>query len=167
MGLDMYLVGKKHLWSKWEEETGKPYGIRQDLAKLFPELVSHPDLGKEYSTEGDVSYIESTLLYWRKANHIHKWFIDNVQGGIDNCGDYRVSRDELVELLATCKEVLETKNTEKLPTQGGFFFGSTDYDEYYYRQVEHTISRLEYILGKDESGEERFKGWNFEYSSSW
>lgn len=45
--------------------------------------------------------------YWRKANQIHKWFVDNVQDGIDDCEYYEVSKDKLGELLKVCKEVLD------------------------------------------------------------
>ena len=26
--------------------------------------------------------------YWRKSNQIHKWFVDNIQEGVDNCATY-------------------------------------------------------------------------------
>lgn len=43
--------------------------------------------------------------YWRKANQIHNWFVENVHGGIDDCGTYEVTEAQLVNLLNTCKEV--------------------------------------------------------------
>jgi hypothetical protein len=46
--------------------------------------------------------------YWRKANQIHKWFVDNVQGGEDDCGYHdEVTKEVLENLLETCKKVLE------------------------------------------------------------
>ena len=45
--------------------------------------------------------------YWRKANQIHAWFVDNVQGGKDDCEEYSVSRSQLGQLLAVVKEVLD------------------------------------------------------------
>ena len=35
---------------------------------------------------------DESFGYWRKANQIHKWFVDNVQGGIDDCRPYPVSQ---------------------------------------------------------------------------
>ena len=37
-----------------------------------------------------------------------------------------------------CNQVLKdhSKAEELLPTMSGFFFGSTDYDDYYYKDVE-------------------------------
>jgi len=46
-----------------------------------------------------------------------------------------------------------------LPNQSGFFFGSTDYDEWYLRDIEATIEGLEIAL-KDNDGD-------FYYSASW
>ena len=40
---------------------------------------------------------------------------------------------------ADCAKVLETKCTSLLPTQSGFFFGSTEIDDYYYQDLEETI----------------------------
>ena len=51
---------------------------------------------------------------------------------------------------------------DKLPTQEGFFFGSTDYDEYYYRMLVYTKERLNYILKNID-----FEKESIYYSSSW
>ena len=69
---------------------------------------------------------------------IHKWFVDHVQEGEDDCKQYYVSREQLKELLGTCKLVIENHELagELLPTQDGFFFGSTEYDDEYFKNVE-------------------------------
>ena len=61
MGLDMYLNAKRFLWDSEGELVKK-------LSDNFPEL-------------GDVRIKEVTAEagYWRKANAIHKWFVDNVK----------------------------------------------------------------------------------------
>lgn len=51
------------------------------------------------------------VAYWRKANAIHKWFVDNIQDGIDDCGNYEVTKEDLEELLHVCKLV---KNESRL-----------------------------------------------------
>lgn len=86
--------------------------------------------------------------YWRKANHIHGWFVRNVQDGVDDCGEYEVTKEDLEKLLAECEFVLENKDkaAEILPTESGFFFGGTDYDERYFRDIEDTIAQVEKIL---------------------
>ena len=32
--------------------------------------------------------------YWRKANQIHNWFVENIQNGIDDCDYHREVREE-------------------------------------------------------------------------
>ena len=60
-----------------------------------------------------VSQPSAELAYWRKANQIHKWFVDNVQEGVDNCGEYYVSHEKLQELLDTVNNVLaDTRKAE-------------------------------------------------------
>ena len=72
-----------------------------------------------------------------------------------------MSRGQLKELVDICKKVLDDHSLaeELLPTEEGFFFGSTDYDEYYYKDLEETVEMLEPLL-EDEVGE-------YSYCSSW
>lgn len=53
--------------------------------------------------------IKEEVGYWRKANHIHKWFVEHIQDGEDDCDYHREVREEdLVELLEICNTVLES-----------------------------------------------------------
>lgn len=141
----------------------------------FPEHFNKlkKELGVELKSDFPSIIIEVSAAYWRKANHIHKWFVDNVQYGKDDCGQYSISREELTSLLSVCKEVYQTQESSKpelvgagramLPRQEGFFFGSSDYDEAYMFDITDTIEQIEYVL-------ETFKyedGWSFVYQSSW
>ena len=79
--------------------------------------------------------ITQEVAYWRKANQIHRWFVDNVQDGEDDCDYHEVCTKGIIEeLLNTCKRVLNSSNPVSeakrwLPVQEGFFFGSYEYDE--------------------------------------
>ncbi len=53
-----------------------------------------------------ISAVEESVMYWRKANHIHAWFVDNVQSGRDDCGTYVVEKNKLRELLSVCEKVI-------------------------------------------------------------
>ena len=103
----------------------------------------------------------TTIMYWRKANAIHKWFVDNTANGIDDCKRTYVSMEQLKELYEICKKVIKTKNTKLLPTEKGFFFGDTDYNEYYYADLKETVEKFEEILSKDN------KHVSFYYLASW
>ena len=111
----------------------------------------------------DIATVEVQVGYWRKANQIHSWFVKHVQGGNDDCKEYHVSRDQLQLLVDNCKLVLMNKEeaVNLLPTQEGFFFGSYEYDEYYWSDIQDTIDQLEKVLN------EYPETWEFKYQSSW
>lgn len=141
MGLDMYLNAKRFFWSD----------------EVAPKVNDLPD-------GFSVRHVSVDAAYWRKANAIHQWFVDNVQEGQDNCGTYEVDREKLAELVNICKQVLAdpTKAGELLPTADGFFFGSTEYDDWYKDNLQATIDQIEKALAKLPEDE-----WTFEYQSSW
>ena len=146
MGLDMYLKGKRYL-SEYNEVT-KPLKTKVNEALQGPGFLP-------------VNQVEAEAMYWRKANAIHDWFVQNCQGGVDECQETAVDRDQLRALLYVCKEVGATKNPNLLPAAQGFFFGNTDYNDYYYDTIAHTAARLELLLS------EEYKDWDFYYQSSW
>lgn len=149
MGLDMYLTAKRYVSDY--NDTDKV--LSTELMRHFPELA-------ESQTIQEVSV---RVGYWRKANAIHKWFVNNVQEGVDNCGSYLVSRESLTELRDICMRVRDWPGglaAEQLPTASGFFFGNTDYDEWYFRDIENTAKIIDECLLLPRS-------WEFEYSSSW
>ena len=99
-------------------------------------------------------------LYWRKANQIHAWFVANVQGGDDDCREYDVTSEQLTELRGLCRQVLKTKNTNLLPPYEGFFFGSTEIDEHYFKVLRKTEQALTETLNEHPDAE-------YSYRSSW
>ena len=139
--------------------------------------------------------IFQNCAYWRKANAIHSWFVQNVQNGVDDCDTYQVTREQLEALKEACEIVLFQVKTEDaqvcvgiqhqhgkdipmmqdgkvitnpevcaeaLPTQSGFFFGSTDYDEYYIEDLSKTVQMLTEVIEQTD--------WETQtvcYSSSW
>jgi len=156
MGLDMYLSKKTYIGANYEHRN---VDLKIDVKIGDKEIKINPK---------KVSYILEEAAYWRKSNHIHAWFVENCQGGEDDCEHYDVSTAQLKELIALCKEVLEKKDEAfseaNLPTQEGFFFGGTEYSEYYYSDLEDTIKMLtEAIADVDEND----FNVDFEYHSSW
>lgn len=143
MGLDMYLNAKRFLWFNEDELSGK-------VAEAFPELK-----------DKRVKEVIVEALYWRKANAIHDWFVKNVQEGVDDCGSYYVSREQIAELRDLVLEVLASRDAKKLPPKAGFFFGSTEVDDWYWQDLQATADGLGKVL------EEFPDQWEFEYHSSW
>jgi len=151
MGLDMYLTASTYVsgWSFNDEPTAKYDAIREIVG--YDRLEDAPWIT-----------VETPVLYWRKANAIHRWFVENVQDGEDDCGRYCVSPDKLKELRDECKAALEAPDpSEILPTQSGFFFGSTEYDDYYAEDLRHTIAGIDKVLERHDDTHDLY------YRSSW
>lgn len=147
MGLDMYLNAERYLWS--HEEGDK------QISENIGQLIGLP-------TDGKVKTITVEAGYWRKSNQIHNWFVANVQEGKDECQESYVSREQLKELREVCQKVLDNNELAKqlLPTTSGFFFGGTEYDQWYFNDLEETINIIDNALAMPEQ-------WDFNYRSSW
>jgi hypothetical protein len=156
MGLDMYLRVDK---SGYEYDFSKPAE-----KKVYAEVRKSLGIPADKKFEAPSAHVSLNVAYWRKANAIHGWFVRECQGGKDECQESYVSVEKLKELRGRCERVLKdrTQAPELLPTEGGFFFGSTDYDENYMEDLKLTVEQLDYIL-KTFVGE----GFSFYYQSSW
>lgn len=158
MGLDMYLNARRYLWTY--PEDGEEAQKSKAITGMFPELAP-------FATDrcDGVKNVTAEIGYWRKANAIHQWFVDNIQKGRDDCRDYYVEKEDLRKLLDVVNAVLAdtSKAPELLPTASGFFFGSREYDEWYWQDIEYTKELLEKLLKNDDV----LKGWDLYYHSSW
>lgn len=154
MGLDMYLYKKTYVknWNHMSESERHEISVNRGgkpVTHIKPERISN---------------IVEEVGYWRKSNQIHNWFVENVQEGVDNCQESYVDPEKLRELLSVCKQVKEDTSQAEvlLPTQSGFFFGGTDYDEWYFKDIDDTIELLEGLVNED-----GFDQSDFYYQSSW
>lgn len=187
MGLDMYLNRKIYIGANYKHrnitgtidlyEEGKPIPIRLN----------------------QVSEITLQVGYWRKANAIHKWFVNNVQNGVDKGQESFVTKKQLIKLRDLCQQVLAASqvgegivvngysasnggpflpNLEQgqvilnrevadklLPTSGGFFFGSTDYDQWYLENLKETVRIIDAALQQAEEDDYGYP--HFTYQASW
>lgn len=156
MGLDMYLYKETYVkqWNFTPKE--KQYNV----------TVTQGGEPVDHIKSDRIAEIKEEVGYWRKANQIHKWFVDNVQNGEDDCGNYYVSNEQLKELLEICKKVKENHKLaeELLPSSSGFFFGQTEYNERYFQDIDNTIEIIEQLLTELQD-ENNYV--DIYYSSSW
>jgi len=156
MGLDMYL-------------NAKTYASNNDYYKKNPEVFDEVLQSLELTPDQlDPQMLSMTIsipvVYWRKQNAIHHWFVKNAQGGNDDCAEYFVSREQLKELADTCVSVVGDIKLahELLPTTEGFFFGGTQYDDWYFDGLKKTQSEITKYLRSPQ-----FNDYDFYYKSSW
>jgi hypothetical protein len=188
MGLDMYLSAKRILtpdtaqWGQVQHlfpvplgEDGEPHFVSgydfgpdprfEPLATIMG-VKPTPDSPSFWVglAEGGGIEVSWSVLYWRKANAIHRWFVDNAQNGVDDCGEYLTHSEVLVGLVTLCRQVLADHSlaSDLLPTQSGFFFGDTEYDEWYFEDLRRTEAELSGLLVSPLT-----RGVTFSYQSSW
>ena len=164
MGLDMYLVKKTYLGAHHDVSE-----IKGNIEVTIKGVSANIDFNR-------VESITERMGYWRKANQIHHWFVENVQGGEDDCGSYRVSKEQFESLLQDVQTVLAAKGTDGessvitafLPPHDGFFFGDILISEWYWDDLEHTREIIQTVLTEIERDEKTSHIWtDYHYQSSW
>ena len=165
MGLDMYLHAKKYVekvnWQALQDNDELSYDSPEVVFPLWNSIVETAGM-KDVAVDIYGVHVEVTCAYWRKANQIHAWFVKNVQGGEDNCGEYYVSHEKLKSLLDLVNKALAERDPNLLPPQAGYFFGGTDIDEWYWQDLKNTKAKLDRVFALPEMSK-----LSFYYTSSW
>lgn len=167
IGLDMYLSAKRYVYRHEGIWSANPVQRPE-----WDSIMAASGLDKFTTDESTKIYgttISVTAAYWRKANAIHNWFVDNCQEGVDNCQEVEISIEDMLILVDLCNQVLadNSKAEELLPPTAGFFFGSTEIDEWYLADLEYTSKRLTELA---KIAAEEFENQNyisFTYQASW
>jgi hypothetical protein len=146
----MYLYAEKFVSNaEWRKEQDKFDAIIKALdANTFAK---------------DHAIVELEVAYWRKVNAIHGWFTQYAEQ--DDCTPIYFTREQIADLLSTCKKVLQERTPEiaeeLLPPTTGFFFGSYEIDDSYWSSLEETAKILDEILTNVP------ENWSFRYQASW
>jgi hypothetical protein len=164
MGLDMYLKYRKNV--SGYESVGD--------SSEYKALVEAAGLSDIASTYSPYLTMEVTVAYWRKVNAVHGWFVSELAAGRDECQEIPVTRENLQQLRDTCFEALSVPAgvsltdhaNEVLPPIPGFFFGATEVDEYYVRDLEDTMDQIDRVLSNLPADGEGWD-WNLTYQASW
>lgn len=138
MGLDMYIEKRK---TRYKEGT------------IFGHIVDVDEGG-----------------YFRKFNALHGFIVQNFADGADDCSPIYLHEEFIQTILETLREVNEDNSLadELLPTTGGFFFfGSYEYDEWYFSEVKKAIKIFEDLLVflQEETPEGEYR--DVVYQASW
>jgi len=136
MGLDQYLSVRK-------------YVSRNEQA--FDNTVITNDMWELVEKDGYTgAFIEIPVMYWRKFNALHKHIVDTWADGRDECQPIELPVDGLRTIHEKLSAVLKepSRAREILPTEDGFFFGDTEYNEWYFEQVTQSHEELGELLSK-------------------
>lgn len=197
MGLDMYLRARRRITDEatvealnavtvgvvfYDDEPGKAYLSRwshdDEAERVMTDAVVGlagltPMIGEESNSafiSQDRRTVDLTAVYWRKANAVHAWFVDNCQEGVDECQETEVHPEQLAALKSACETALaayeagDLAGAEKtMPPQAGFFFGSTDLDEWWAKDLAYTIKEIDRVIRSAIV----IGGVEFIYESSW
>ena len=143
MGLDITFYKAKR--SKDNETKERLEEIRKELATEYLKSIDERNskLIKELEDENEKINPWNEVAYFRKVNFLIPFF-----GYKENCSNIEIDKYQVEDLIEACKEVLANhdKASFLLPTQAGFFFGSTDYDDWYFDDVQNVKEKFEEIL---------------------
>ena len=108
--------------------------------------------------------IEKAFIYWRKANAIHNYFVSEIGVG-DNNEEGEITPEELVEFYDKLVKARMTRDASIFPPMDGFFFGSTEVDDYYWNELLYTIGKLadEVKIIKSKIADETIDSYNYTY----
>lgn len=159
MGLDMYLYKTAKIEGACLEEYERFFTVAHFVSKEEILNSNIPQVLKDRIVDtGFDNYktVFSEVGYWRKFNALHNFFVKNFQDGIDECELSKPLSKESLE------KVLEAVKEDSLVPTSGFFFGSTEKDDWYHKDREETILLLEKLLKETDFDKEVFF-----YRSSW
>jgi hypothetical protein len=123
-------------------------GLDQAVRKLSQESL---DLIMKWRASGEEDGYPDVEVeeVWvgRKENHIQH-YVDTEVGEVDNCDYLPLTKEDVERLVDRLRRVNEDHSlaAQLLPTQDGFFFGGTEYDEWYFEDVKSELDAFTQIL---------------------
>ena len=83
------------------------------------------------------------IAYFRKVNCIYAYFMGRMVSEMS-----WVSKSDIEDIIDRCEKVLNNHRlaAKLLPTQDGFFFGSTKYDDWYFDDIKDLKKQMKSII---------------------
>jgi hypothetical protein len=123
-------------------------GLDQAVRRLTPEAYALAMKWEAGDHEDPYPDIELEQVWTgRKENHIHAYFEGEV-GDVEDCVYLRVEREHIERLVDRLTKVLADHSLAGalLPPQAGFFFGSTELDDFYFEDIAAELKDFTEIL---------------------
>ena len=108
-------------------------------------ILELPELEEKLQKQAD-AYWEPYDAYFRKVNFLFKYFEDRGKM-VDEYYAF-VEQEDVEDIIYKCERILKDNSLAHalLPTQNGFFFGSTDYDGWYFSDVKDCLKQMKQFL---------------------
>lgn len=159
MGLDMYLYIKKKSENicSADKEWGEENAYWRKANQIHKYLCDNGEVIRE-----DIEYIVSKQVLVNLLEICKKIKEKAVLKEGQLFIGYKWENGQQIPMHRNGKYIENSEEIEAmLPTQSGFFFGSTAYDEFYMEDIEETIRKLEPIINDLKDDEETL------YYASW
>lgn len=177
MGLDMYIYARKETLGRVAKDAELSNKFLKGLYGKYDYIGKPEDL--KVFDNGNLSKaatikISYNIGYFRKFNALHNFLTNScgrTVGEDDNCVDMLISEDIIDDLIDRLTKIVKAhgKNQaaaeyiaeEELPTRNGFFFGSTEYDDWYFKDCKDALDLFtkmkELLVTAEEEGEEPYE----------
>lgn len=136
---------------------GLDQAIRRVSAETAAKLIEWQNTPFEeqdeenYPLAGDKYHTLMTEVWeGRKENHIQRAIEEITGQTVENCDYLFLTRKHVEQLVEKLQSVHADHELAQvvLPTQAGFFFGGTQYDEWYFRDIEQELEDFTKILNE-------------------
>ena len=157
MGLDIcFYRYKRNEYDQYKESLENWNNARPESTKVTNEQFSKLSAEERTKVMAELNdwnkvrpdsrkFGEKEIGYFRKVNFLLPFF-----GYSDNCKDLEIPLEDIETLLWFCRKILKHKSKklaeQYLPTTSGFFFGSTEYDDWYYNDVKDCLKQMKGLL---------------------
>lgn len=150
MGLDMYLEAKRYV-APYDTQM-KP--MRRAIGAAIGYVPPKAKPGHDASLL-EVCGVTVRVGYWRKFGALHRWFVDHVQEGHDDCRPAYVPAECLRDLQRVCERAMDDPTCV---TEG---FNVTDTAGLDAEELAYTQEILTHAIKLQE------QGWDITYRASW
>lgn len=159
MGLDMQLIAEDSFNpSVKDSSVGSYLSDRESIGKQILALLPI-DERTSFKGDGHYQWVELSIIIanWRNAWPLHRWFVEHVQRGKDDCKQAHVGNDRLESLYNSLTKINANEYDEAFAAE---LIPSDFYDDQYYAMIRRSIPIIESALV--------LRGqWTIHYRSSW
>ena len=152
--LDEVKAQLQHFMWYWEWPSVSKANTLDEVMRIVREIYKEGEEDHWGLLDYEGERVRRDRFYFRKVNCIYGYCADNEL--IEDGEVAMLDHEHMLDILKRAKEILSQPTEEKklakgkelLPTQGGFFFGSTDYDKWYIEDIAEVAKKFEDMIAE-------------------